>query len=142
METAMRKSRHLSVAGLSVAFALGLAAWEVYFFWFAGAIPGLNGTLGLFTPERLGFNMAWLAVRGSVFAATVVVGSEITRTAIAGAAANCCSGSSGTAISKRSGAAASRTSCRPRSCSYDSNCFAVGSTARRTASGRPRCSTR
>jgi hypothetical protein len=51
----------LSVAGLSVLFALGLALWEVYFFWFAGSFPSLDGTLGLFTPERLGFNMAWLA---------------------------------------------------------------------------------
>ena len=57
----MRRNRHLSVAGLSVAFALGLAAWEVYFFWFAGSFATLNGTLGLFTTDRLGFNMAWLA---------------------------------------------------------------------------------
>src|SRR5713226_5644789 len=57
---AMRKS-HLSVAGLSVLFALGLAVWEVYFFWFAGAFKSLEGKLGLFTPDRLGFNMAWLA---------------------------------------------------------------------------------
>jgi hypothetical protein len=56
----MRKG-HLSVAGLSVLFALGLAAWEVYFFWFAGSFKNLDGTLGFFTPERLGFNMAWLA---------------------------------------------------------------------------------
>ena len=56
----MRRSR-LSLAGLSVLFALGLAAWEVYFFWFAGSFPSVNGTLGLFTAERLGFNMAWLA---------------------------------------------------------------------------------
>ncbi len=52
---------HLSVAGLSVLFALGLAVWEVYFFWFAGSFKSLDGTLGFFTPERLGFNMAWLA---------------------------------------------------------------------------------
>ena len=56
----MRKS-HLSVAGLSVIFALGLAVWEVYFFWFAGSFTALQGRLGLFTPDRLGFNMAWLA---------------------------------------------------------------------------------
>jgi hypothetical protein len=55
----MRKS-HLSIAGLSVLFALGLAAWEVYFFWFAGSFPNLAGTLGWFTPDRLGFNVAWL----------------------------------------------------------------------------------
>jgi hypothetical protein len=52
---------HISVAGMSVLFALGLALWEVYFFWFAGSFPSLNGLLGLFTTERLGFNMAWLA---------------------------------------------------------------------------------
>jgi hypothetical protein len=51
---------HLSVAGLSVLFALGLAAWEVYFFWFAGSFKSLDGTLGFFTPDRLGFNVAWL----------------------------------------------------------------------------------
>ena len=56
----MRKS-HLSAAGLSVLFALGLAVWEVYFFWFAGALGSLEGVLGIFTSERLGFNMAWLA---------------------------------------------------------------------------------
>src|SRR5262249_47144119 len=51
----------LSVAGLSVLFAVGLALWEGYFFWFAGSFKSLEGTVGLFTPERLGFNMAWLA---------------------------------------------------------------------------------
>src|SRR5262249_59935968 len=55
----MRRGR-LSIAGLSVLFALGLAVWEVYFFWFAGSL-GLEAPLGLFTPDRLGFNMAWLA---------------------------------------------------------------------------------
>ena len=55
----MRKGR-LSVAGASILFALGLAAWEVYFFWFAGSFPHVEGNLGLFTAERLGFNMAWL----------------------------------------------------------------------------------
>jgi hypothetical protein len=54
----MRKGR-LSVAGASILFALGLAAWEVYFFWYAGSFPDL--AVGLFTPDRLGFNMAWLA---------------------------------------------------------------------------------
>ncbi|MGA7490506.1 MAG: hypothetical protein WBW74_26595 [Xanthobacteraceae bacterium] len=56
----MRKGR-LSVAGASILFALALAAWEVYFFWFAGSFPGAEGRIGLFSPERLGFNMAWLA---------------------------------------------------------------------------------
>ena len=54
-----RKST-LSVAGMSVLFALGLAAWEVYFFWFAGSFKSMEGTLGVFTPDRLGFNLAWL----------------------------------------------------------------------------------
>jgi hypothetical protein len=55
----MRKG-HVSVAGLSVLFALGLAAWEVYFFWYAGSFKNLEGTVGLFGPDRLGFNIAWL----------------------------------------------------------------------------------
>jgi hypothetical protein len=55
----MRKG-NLSVAGISILFALGLAAWEVYFFWLAEEFPGLEG-FGLFSAERLGFNMAWLA---------------------------------------------------------------------------------
>ena len=52
--------RSLSVASTSVLFALGLAAWEVYFFWFAGSFKSVEGTLGLFTENRLGFNLAWL----------------------------------------------------------------------------------
>jgi hypothetical protein len=56
----MRKGG-LSIAGVSILFALGLAAWEVYFFWYAGSFPELDGKVGLFTPDRLGFNMAWLA---------------------------------------------------------------------------------
>jgi hypothetical protein len=55
----MRKSS-ISASGLSVLFALGLAAWEIYFFWFAGSFSGVEGTLGWFTPNRLGFNLAWL----------------------------------------------------------------------------------
>jgi hypothetical protein len=53
----MRRGR-FSIAGVSVLFAVGLALWEVYFFWFAGLFPWLEAGL---TPERLGFNMAWLA---------------------------------------------------------------------------------
>src|ERR1041384_7496181 len=53
----MRKGR-ISVAGASILFALGLAAWEVYFFWDDGSFPNLG--IGLFTPDWLGFNMAWL----------------------------------------------------------------------------------
>ncbi len=52
---------HMSLAGMSILFALGLAAWEVYFFWYAGTLHSIAGSLGWFTPERLGFNMAWLA---------------------------------------------------------------------------------
>src|SRR5262249_56952428 len=55
----MHRSR-FSLAGLSILFALGLALWEVNFFWFAESL-GLEGPLGIFGPERLGFNMAWLA---------------------------------------------------------------------------------
>ena len=52
---------HLSLSGISVLMALGLAAWEVYFFWGAGRnLFGLDNTLGIFTPDRLGFNIAWL----------------------------------------------------------------------------------
>jgi len=56
----MRRGR-LSVAGISIILALGLAAWEVYFFWYAGSFKSMEGRLGWFTPDRLGFNMAWLA---------------------------------------------------------------------------------
>jgi hypothetical protein len=54
----------ISLSGMSVLMALGLAAWEVYFFWFAGRgiLGSLDGTLGFFTPDRLGFNMAWLVL--------------------------------------------------------------------------------
>jgi hypothetical protein len=51
----------LSVAGMSVLLALALAAWEVYFFWYAGSFKSMEGRLGIFTPDRLGFNLAWLA---------------------------------------------------------------------------------
>jgi hypothetical protein len=56
----MRKGG-LSAAGMSILFALGLAAWEVYFFWFAGSFRSTEGTLGIFTPDRVGFNLAWIA---------------------------------------------------------------------------------
>ena len=56
----MRKGR-LSIAGASILFALGLASWEIYFFRFGGSLVDLEGRLGLFSHERLGFNMAWLA---------------------------------------------------------------------------------
>lgn len=56
-------SRKLSVSGLSVMLALALAAWEIYFFWGSGKqlMGPLDGSVGMFTPDRLGFNMAWLA---------------------------------------------------------------------------------
>lgn len=53
---------HFSLSGLSIVCALGLAAWEWYFFYFTSAptlIPGLRA-LPVFTPSRLGFNLAWL----------------------------------------------------------------------------------
>src|SRR4051812_26099577 len=56
----MEKER-ISVAGMSVFLALGLAVWEIYFFWLAGALTSMEGPLGWFSSERLGFNMAWLA---------------------------------------------------------------------------------
>ena len=58
----MRKV-HLSVGGISILLALSLAAWEFYFFWYGGthALGSLEGKLGLFTPDRLGFNLAWVA---------------------------------------------------------------------------------
>ena len=55
----MRRGR-LSVAGISIILALGLAAWEVYFFWYPGALRNIGWNLGWFTPDRLGFNVAWL----------------------------------------------------------------------------------
>ena len=53
---------HLSVSGVSILLALGLALWEVYFFWFSGThlLGSLEGVLGIFTPNRLGINLAWL----------------------------------------------------------------------------------
>ncbi|HEY0566598.1 MAG TPA: hypothetical protein VGD13_00505, partial [Xanthobacteraceae bacterium] len=53
----------LSLSSVSVLVALGLAVWEYYFFWHAGqqALGRLDGSTGLFTPDRLGFNLAWLA---------------------------------------------------------------------------------
>ena len=53
---------NMSVSGLSTSLAMGLALWEVYFFFFAGSFSSLQGTIGLFTPDRLGFNIAWLAL--------------------------------------------------------------------------------
>src|ERR1700730_13272553 len=52
---------HFSVAGISILFALGLAVWEAYFFWYAGSFPQLEGRLGWVTACRCGFSMVWLA---------------------------------------------------------------------------------
>lgn len=48
---------HPSISGMSIAMALALALWELYFFFFSG---GWTGPLGWFAPDRLGFNLAWL----------------------------------------------------------------------------------
>jgi hypothetical protein len=48
----------LSVSGLSIVLALGLALWEWYFFFVAGTQRW--GSLEAFTSNRLGFNLAWL----------------------------------------------------------------------------------
>ena len=56
------KRHHLSISGLSTLLALLLALWEVYFFFYAGSAGRMEGTLGWFTPDRLGFNMAWLTL--------------------------------------------------------------------------------
>jgi hypothetical protein len=58
----MMRGFKMSVSGLSTTLAMGLALWEVYFFFFAGSTGRLGGSLGLFTPDRLGFNMAWLVL--------------------------------------------------------------------------------
>jgi len=48
-----------SISGLSIFLALALGLWEYYFFFFGGS---QEGPLGWFTPNRLGFNLAWLAL--------------------------------------------------------------------------------
>jgi hypothetical protein len=51
-----------SISGTSMCLALLLAIWEGYFFWFAGrgVLGPLDGSVGLFSPNRLGVNLAWL----------------------------------------------------------------------------------
>jgi len=63
-EQSEHHSGRISLSGLSVIMALALAAWEVYFFWGAdrGLLGSLDGKLGFFTPDRLGFNTAWLVL--------------------------------------------------------------------------------
>jgi len=48
-----------SVSGLSILMALALALGEWAFFFYGGS---WEGPLGLFAPNRLGFNLAWLAL--------------------------------------------------------------------------------
>ena len=59
-----RRKFPLSLSGLSIAFALGLALWEWYFFFVVSPSPLENvaAHLGVFTPTRLGLNLAWLVV--------------------------------------------------------------------------------
>src|SRR5215813_3188993 len=59
-----RRKFPLSLSELSIAFALGLALWEWYFFFVVSPPPLENvaARLGVFTPTRLGFNLAWLGV--------------------------------------------------------------------------------
>jgi hypothetical protein len=61
MPTPSQKSS--SLAYFSVILALMLTAFEVYFFWFSarGTLGPLDGTIGVFQPERVGINIAWLA---------------------------------------------------------------------------------
>jgi hypothetical protein len=54
--TIMPKIHHLSVSGLSILLALALALWEWAFYFYGG-----NGLFGLFSPTRLGFDLAWIA---------------------------------------------------------------------------------
>ena len=64
MTTTSRHKFPLSLSGLSIAFALGLAVWEWYFFFGVSPPPLENvaARLGVFTPTRLGFTLAWLVV--------------------------------------------------------------------------------
>ena len=50
----------ISLGGLSCLFAVGLAVWEIYFFWFGsiGMVPGGGGPGG----SRLGVGLAWLVL--------------------------------------------------------------------------------
>ena len=50
---------HPSISGLSILMALGLGLWEYYFYFYGG---NRTGPLGWFTPDRVGFNLAWLVL--------------------------------------------------------------------------------
>src|SRR5438094_3926497 len=62
MTTTHRHRFPLSLSGLSIALALGLALWEWYFFFVVSTPPleTVAARFALFTPYRLGFNLAWL----------------------------------------------------------------------------------
>jgi hypothetical protein len=47
---------NLSISGFSIAMAVALAFWEVLFFFFEW-----DGVLGFLFPNRLGFQLAWMA---------------------------------------------------------------------------------
>ena len=49
---------------LSICAALLLALWEIYFFWFSNnhLFGPLDGSIGLFTTDRIGINLAWLVL--------------------------------------------------------------------------------
>jgi hypothetical protein len=53
---------HMSISGLSTLLAMGLALWEIYFFFYSeGTLQTqVTNELLIFTPDRLGFNLAWL----------------------------------------------------------------------------------
>jgi hypothetical protein len=53
------KKLNPSVSTLSILMALALGLWEWYFYFYGGRT---EGPLGWFTPNRLGFNLAWLAI--------------------------------------------------------------------------------
>jgi hypothetical protein len=54
----------LSLSMLSVLAAVGLALWEIYFFWASGhgALGPLDGSVGFFSEQRTGINLAWLVM--------------------------------------------------------------------------------
>jgi hypothetical protein len=47
---------NLSISGISIVMAVALAVWEVLFFFF-----GWDGFLSFAFPDRLGFQLAWMA---------------------------------------------------------------------------------
>ncbi len=54
----------LSLGMLSILAAVGLALWEVYFFWASGqgVMGPLDGSIGFFSAQRTGINLAWLVM--------------------------------------------------------------------------------